>query len=261
MPGEDAPAAGCHQLDVRSVEAGYGAVPIIMGVSLHVGEREIVTVVGPNGAGKSTLLKAIVGALKMTAGEVWFAGERVDHLPTQQLARIGIGYVPQSNDVFGPLSVKENLMLGGYLFKKNVVAERIREVYAAFPALGEIQGRQAGKLSGGERKMLAFGRALMLAPRLLILDEPTANLSPEVSQRVLERDVIGLAKGGVAILLVEQKARQAMAVSNRTYVIVGGTVHLEGQPDTLMSRPDFSEVMLGQVTSRGPARQAESGVD
>jgi len=249
LPAEDAPATGGYQLEARSIEAGYGAVPIIMGVSLHVGEREIVTVVGPNGAGKSTLLKAIVGALKMTAGEVWFAGERVDHLPTQQLARIGIGYVPQSNDVFGPLSVKENLMLGGYLFKKNVVEERIREVYAAFPALGEIQNRQAGKLSGGERKMLAFGRALMLAPRLLILDEPTANLSPEVSQRVLERDVTGLAKGGVAILLVEQKARQAMAVSNRTYVIVGGTVHLEGSPETLMSRPDFSEVMLGQVSS------------
>jgi branched-chain amino acid transport system ATP-binding protein len=249
LPVEDASTAGSYQLDVRSAEAGYGSVPIIMGVSLHVAHGEIVTVVGPNGAGKSTLLKAIVGVLKMTAGEVWFDGRRVDHLQTQQLARIGIGYVPQSNDVFGPLSVKENLMLGGHLFKKRVVEERIQAVYASFPALGEIQNRQAGKLSGGERKMLAFGRALMLAPRLLILDEPTANLSPEVSQRVLERDVIGLAKGGVAILLVEQKARQAMAVSNRTYVIVGGTVHLQGPPDTLMSRPDFGEVMLGQVSS------------
>jgi ABC-type branched-subunit amino acid transport system ATPase component len=234
-------------LEVRSAEAGYGGVPIIMGVSLHVREREIVTVVGPNGAGKSTLLKAIVGALKLIAGEVRFAGERVDHLRTQQLARIGIGYVPQSNDVFGPLSVKENLMLGGYLFSRKIVEQRIREVYDSFPALGEIQSRQAGKLSGGERKMLAFGRALMLAPRLLILDEPTANLSPEVSQRVLERDVVGLAQRGVSLLLVEQKARQAMAVSDRTYVLVGGTVHLEGPPASLLARPDFGELMLGQV--------------
>ena len=247
MPAETGSDVTAPQLDVRSAEAGYGAVPIIMGVSLQVAEREIVTVVGPNGAGKSTLLKAIVGALKMTAGEVRFAGERVDHLRTQQLARIGIGYVPQSNDVFGPMSVKENLMLGGYLFSKKVVEQRIREVYDSFPALGEIQNRQAGKLSGGERKMLAVGRALMLEPRLLILDEPTANLSPEVSQRVLERDVVGLARRGVAILLVEQKARQAMAVSDRTYVLVGGTVHLEGAPDSLLARPDFGELMLGQV--------------
>jgi branched-chain amino acid transport system ATP-binding protein len=250
LPAEDGTGTG-PQLDVRSVEAGYGGVPIIMGVSLHVGAREIVTVVGPNGAGKSTLLKAIVGVLRMTAGEVRFAGERVDHLRTGQLARIGIGYVPQSNDVFGPLSVKENLMCGGYLFSKKIVAQRIREVYDSFPALGEIENRQAGKLSGGERKMLAFGRALMAAPRLLILDEPTANLSPEVSQRVLERDVIGLAERGVSILLVEQKARQAMAVSDRTYVMVGGTVHLEGAPETLMSRPDFGELMLGQVGRSG----------
>lgn len=250
-----------RQLEVRSAEAGYGGVPIIMGVSIHVGEREIVSVVGPNGAGKSTLLKAIVGALQLTAGEVRFAGERVDHLRTQQLARIGIGYVPQSNDVFGPLSVKENLMLGGYLFSKKIVDQRMREVYDSFPALGEIQNRQAGKLSGGERKMLAFGRALMLAPRLLILDEPTANLSPEVSQRVLERDVIGLAERGVAILLVEQKARQAMAVSDRTYVLVGGTVHLEGAPETLLARPDFGELMLGQVASTGDAANLSEGRD
>src|ERR1700736_540323 len=127
LPVEGAGGAAAPQLEVRSAEAGYGGVPIIMGVSLHVREREIVTVVGPNGAGKSTLLKAIVGALKMTAGEAWFAGERVDHLRTQQLARIGIGYVPQTNDVFGPLSVKENLMLGGYLFSKKIVEQRIRE--------------------------------------------------------------------------------------------------------------------------------------
>ncbi len=247
-PGDLAPTAGSPQLDVRAVTAGYGAVPIITGVSLHVGEREIVTVVGPNGAGKTTLLKAIVGVLGMTEGEVWFAGQRIDHYPTQRLARIGIGYVPQSNDVFGPLSVKENLMLGGYLCKKKMIEERMRGVFDTFPALGQIQNRRAGKLSGGERKMLAFGRALMLAPRLLILDEPTASLSPEVSQRVLERDVVSLARGGVSILLVEQKARQAMTVSDRTYVMVGGKVYLQGSPETLMSRPDFSEMMLGQVS-------------
>jgi ABC-type branched-subunit amino acid transport system ATPase component len=209
---------------------------------------EIVTVVGPNGAGKSTLLKAIVGSLRLAAGEVRLAGDRVDHLATQQLARIGIGYVPQSDDVFTPLSVRENLLLGGYLCRRRAIPERVEQVYQLFPALREMESRTAGKLSGGERKMLALGRALMSEPSVLILDEPTANLSPELSDRVLEDHVKGLAQRNVAILLVEQKARQAMAISDRTYVLVAGKVQFAGSPAELLDRSDFGDLMLGQVT-------------
>jgi ABC-type branched-subunit amino acid transport system ATPase component len=209
---------------------------------------EIVTVVGPNGAGKSTLLKAIVGSLRLAAGEVRLAGDRVDHLATQQLARIGIGYVPQSDDVFTPLSVRENLLLGGYLCRRRAMQERVERVYQLFPALREMESRTAGKLSGGERKMLALGRALMPEPSVLILDEPTANLSPELSDRVLEDHVKGLAQRNVAVLLVEQKARQAMAISDRTYVLVAGKVQFAGSPAELLDRSDFGDLMLGQVT-------------
>jgi ABC-type branched-subunit amino acid transport system ATPase component len=205
-------------------------------------------VVGPNGAGKSTLLKAIVGSLRLAAGEVRLAGDRVDHLATQQLARIGIGYVPQSDDVFTPLSVRENLLLGGYLCRRRAIPERVEQVYQLFPALREMESRTAGKLSGGERKMLALGRALMSEPSVLILDEPTANLSPELSDRVLEDHVKGLAQRNVAILLVEQKARQAMAISDRTYVLVAGKVQFAGSPAELLDRSDFGDLMLGQVT-------------
>jgi ABC-type branched-subunit amino acid transport system ATPase component len=246
LPDDPSAAAQPH-LEVVSAAAGYGTVPIITDVSLEVRRGEIVTVVGPNGAGKSTLLKAIVGSLRLTAGEVRLAGNRVDHLATQQLARIGLGYVPQSDDVFTPLSVRENLLLGGYLCGRRVIQERVEQVYQLFPPLREMQSRTAGKLSGGERKMLALGRALMSEPTVLVLDEPTANLSPELSDRVLEEHVKGLAHRNVAILLVEQKARQAMAISDRTYVLVAGKVQFAGSPAELLDRSDFGDLMLGQV--------------
>jgi len=236
-------------LEVISAETGYGAVPVISDVSLEVRRGEIVTVVGPNGAGKSTLLKAILGLLRLSAGEIRLAGERIDHLATQQRARIGMGYVPQSDDVFTPLSVRENLLLGGYLAARQAVRDRIEQVYLVFPALRDMQTRQAGKLSGGERKMLALGRALMSDPTVMILDEPTANLSPELADRVLEDHIKRLATRDVAILLVEQRALRAMAISDRTYVLVAGSVQLCGTPGELLERPDFGDLMLGQVRS------------
>jgi ABC-type branched-subunit amino acid transport system ATPase component len=248
LPDDLSRAARPH-LEVVSVAAGYGTVPIVSDVSLEVSRGEIVTVVGPNGAGKSTLLKAIIGSLRLMAGEVRLAGDRVDHLATQQRARIGMGYVPQSDDVFPPLSVRENLLLGGYLRSRRELPGRIEHVYQLFPALRELENRVAGRLSGGERKMLAIGRALMPDPSVLILDEPTANLSPELSDRVLEDHVRGLAEHNVAVLLVEQRARRAMAVSDRTYVLVAGSVQLAGSPAELLDRSDFGDLMLGQATS------------
>jgi ABC-type branched-subunit amino acid transport system ATPase component len=236
-------------LEVISAETGYGAVPVISDVSLEVRRGEIVTVVGPNGAGKSTLLKAILGLLRLSAGEIRLAGERIDHLATQQRVRIGMGYVPQSDDVFTPLSVRENLLLGGYLAARQAARDRIEQVYLLFPALRDMETRQAGKLSGGERKMLALGRALMSDPTVMILDEPTANLSPELADRVLEDHIKRLATRDVAILLVEQRALRAMAISDRAYVLVAGGVQLCGTPGELLERPDFGDLMLGQVRS------------
>ncbi len=153
MPDDLSRAAPPH-LEVVSAEAGYGAVPVISDISLEVRRGEIVTVVGPNGAGKSTLLKAIVGALRLSAGEVRLAGERIDHLATEQRARIGMGYVPQSDDVFSPLSVRENLLLGGYQRSRRELPGRVEHVYQLFPALRELENRVAGRLSGWLRKFV-----------------------------------------------------------------------------------------------------------
>ena len=232
---------------VEGLTAGYGGIPVIFDVSLTVGRGEMVSIIGPNGAGKSTALKAIVGVIDAMSGTVSLAGEDITNVVTERLVKKGIGYVPQMKDIFGPLTVLENLMMGAYLLKSSEVPGRLKEVYEVFPALNEMRTRLASKLSGGERKMLAFGRALMLQPTALILDEPTANLSPELAAVLLGTHVRRLADTGVAVLLVEQKARQAMEVADWTYVLVNGRTQVEGEPETLLARPDFAELMLGQV--------------
>jgi len=166
-------------LVVEDLTAGYGVTPTIVGVSLIVGKGEVVSVLGPNGAGKSTLLKALLGLLKVTQGSVTLDQLDVTNFPAEMLVRKGVGYVPQNRDVFEALTVRENLNMGGYLLGTELLKERIDEVMAIFPALTRLLKQSAGNLSGGERKMLAVGRVLMLRPTLMILDEPTANLSPE----------------------------------------------------------------------------------
>lgn len=253
MQASRAGRAPAHLL-VEGLTAGYGGVPVIFDISLSVGRAEIATVIGPNGAGKSTVLKAIVGVIRAMSGRVELGGQNITNLGTERLARKGVGYVPQMKDVFGPMTVVENLMMGGYLFGSSDVAERIKEVYSIFPDLERMQTRLASKLSGGERKMLAFGRALMLRPSVLILDEPTANLSPELSTVVLEGHVRRLAGTGVAVLLVEQKARQAMQIADWTYVLVTGRTQVAGPPESLLARPDFGGLMLGQTLASSDGR-------
>ena len=235
---------------VEGLSAGYGGVPVIEDVSLAVQRGQITAIIGPNGAGKSTVLKAIVGVIRDMSGHVTLGGEDVTNLATERLVGKGIGYVPQMKDVFGPLTVQENLMMGAYLLHSSEVPERLRAVFAVFPALESMRARQASKLSGGERKMLAFGRALMLKPTALVLDEPTANLSPELSEILLRTHVTHLASTGVAILLVEQKARLAMEVADVTHVLVSGRTQVSGASQSLLARSDFAELMLGR-TVRG----------
>src|ERR1700682_3569409 len=232
-------------LRAEHITSGYEGVPVVRDVSISVGPGEIVAVIGPNGAGKSTLLKSLVGILRLTGGKISLGPDAVTGHPPEDLAKRGVGYVPQVQDIFEPLSVKENLEMGGYLLKDSALPARIKEVCEVFPALTPMMKRRADKLSGGERKMLAIARVLMLDPRVLILDEPTANLSPQLADALLREHVRRLADLGKAVLLVEQRARAALEVANWTQVLVSGLTRLEGRPGELLERPDFEELFLG----------------
>jgi ABC-type branched-subunit amino acid transport system ATPase component len=232
-------------LRAEGVTAGYGGDPVIRGISVGVEPGEVISLVGPNGSGKSTLLKSLVGVIRVSAGTVRIGDRTITNLPPEEVARAGVGYVPQVDDVFAPLSVKENLEMGGYLLNRAQLAPRIERVLTVFPRLSGMLGRSAGKLSGGERKMLAMGRVLMLDPGVFLLDEPTANLAPAIAASLLEEHVRGLAASGASVLIVEQRARAVLAISARTYVLGGGEVRMEGTPAELSASPEFVESFLG----------------
>ncbi|MCW2907251.1 MAG: Fe(3+)-transporting ATPase [Actinomycetia bacterium] len=253
-----APAAGPPQrppavLRLDDVAAGYGAAPIVSGVSISVGSGEVVSVIGPNGAGKSTLLKTVTGRLPVMAGTITFGDRDVTNMRGNRLARMGLGFVPQTRDVFDTLTVAENLEMGGYLLSKSQIAARVDTVLSVFPALAGMQSRTASKLSGGERKMLAMARVLMLEPSVLVLDEPTSNLSPDLSRSVLRDQVRRLADAGTAVLLVEQKAFEALGVSDWAYILVAGRVEIAGPAEDILARPDIREVFLGRSSNADEA--------
>lgn len=235
-------------LVVRDFSAGYGGPPIVSDLNLEVGAGEVVTVVGPNGAGKSTMLKGIAGVAQHMGGTVELDGSDITAWPTARLARTGVGYVPQSREVFGDLTVLENLEMGGVLMRRTEVTARIEEVVSMLPLLHDMMKRRAEKLSGGERKVLAIARALMSRPRILLLDEPTSGLSPELSTRILRNEIAGLAGAGTAVMLVEQKALAALEVSDWTYVLASGLMRLSAPSRELLRRSDLGDVFLGEVT-------------
>jgi ABC-type branched-subunit amino acid transport system ATPase component len=244
-------------LAARDVTAGYGGDPVIRDISVSAAPGEVVSLVGPNGSGKSTLLKSLVGIVRISSGTVRVGDQDITNQPPEEIARAAVGYVPQVEDVFGSLTVKENLEMGGYLLHRRQVAERVERVVAIFPRLGGMLGRGASKLSGGERKMLAMGRVLMLDPGLFLLDEPTANLAPKVAAELLEEHVRRLAASGASVLIVEQRARAVLAISDRTYVLGGGEVRMEGTPAELSGRPDFVESFLGGGRGHAAAPSGE----
>lgn len=229
------------------ISAGYGGAAIISEVTVEVAPAEVVSIVGPNGSGKSTLLKSLIGVVHTMAGQVVFDGVDITNWATEEIARQGMGYVPQVEDVFGDLTVRENLEMGGYLLAAKELRGRIDHVVAVFPTLAKMLGRRADKLSGGERKMLAMGRVLMLEPRLFVLDEPTANLAPIIAESLLHDHVRALASTGAAVLVVEQRARSALAISDWTYVMGGGRCTTNGRSAEMATRPDFIESFLGGV--------------
>jgi len=261
LSDDAAPVVGTRPTQLLRAEAitsGYGGVPVVQDVSLSVGPGEIVAIIGPNGAGKSTLLKSLVGILRVTSGRIWLGADEVTNHPPEELARRGVGYVPQVQDIFEPLTVLENLEMGAYLLPAARIRTRVPEVLDVFPALKPMLKRRADKLSGGERKMLAIARVLMLDPQVLILDEPTANLAPQLAERLLREQVKGLGAMGKAVLLVEQRARAALEIAAWTYVLVSGSIRLEGRPGELLDRQDFEELFLGAATSLSSTPDSEA---
>jgi neutral amino acid transport system ATP-binding protein len=230
-------------LDVRHVSSGYGEMQILHDISLRVDAGEVVTLIGPNGAGKSTLLKTIFGLLPPTEGQILFENGDITGLSTPALVRRGMSFVPQVDNVFPSLTVRENLEMGAFV-RRGGIAERLEEVYTFFPTLRLKCNQRVARLSGGERQMVAMGRALMLDPRLLLLDEPSAGLSPRLVGMVLEK-LAEINHAGVALLIVEQNARQALRLSHRGYVLASGQVRLEGKGDQLLSDDEVGRLYLG----------------
>ncbi len=231
-------------LAATGITSGYTEIPIVRDVSITVAPGEIVTIIGPNGAGKSTLLKTVFGLLRARTGTIAVDGTDVTGLPPEQLVRRGIAFVPQTDNVFGTLSVRENLAMGGFTLRDGVEA-RIERVLAMFPVLADRMREKAGRLSGGQRQTLAIARALMLEPRILLLDEPSASLSPVMVESVFAH-VTEINRHGTAVLMIEQNARQALAISHRGYVLANGENRLEGPAAALLASDEVRRLYLGE---------------
>ncbi|MFO8113835.1 MAG: ABC transporter ATP-binding protein [Halorubrum sp.] len=246
----DATAAGTsHTLEgdailrLRDLDAGYGDLQILSDVDLDVADGEYVTVVGPNGAGKSTVMKTVFGLTTYMDGVVEFEGESIHGLPPEKIIRKGIGFVPQNENVFPGLSVRENLEMGAYILD-SVPEDQIETIYDRFPILRERSGQKAGTLSGGQRQMVAMGRALMLDPDLLLLDEPSAGLAPDLVADMFDR-IDRINDSGTAVLMVEQNAKEALRRCDRGYVLVNGENRYTDRGDVLLTDEDVRKDFLG----------------
>jgi ABC-type branched-subunit amino acid transport system ATPase component len=230
-------------LQAEGVVAGYGEVEILHGVSLVLNEGEIVAVIGPNGAGKSTLLKTVFGLVSVRSGRVQLLGREVTNLSPDRIVHTGMSYVPQVDNVFPSLTINENLEMGAFV-RRDGLRERLERVYDLFPDIAGRRGERAGRLSGGERQMLALARALMLDPKVLLLDEPSASLSPIMVDSIFEK--IGeINRGGTAIVLVEQNAKEALSFSSRAYVLAMGENRIEGESKGLLDNEEVAKLYLG----------------
>ncbi len=227
----------------NNLTAGYGGVDIIKNITLEVKQGEIAVIVGPNGAGKSTAMKALLGMLKLTDGSVSFANDDITLMLPQDRVNLGIAFVPQTNNVFTGMTVEENLEMGGFI-RSDDIHHTIEDIYNLFPVLKEKRNQNAGELSGGQRQQVAFGRALMTKPKILMLDEPTAGVSPIVMDELFAR-IIEVGKTGVGILMVEQNAKQALNIADRGYVLVNGKHSREGSGQDLLNNPEVRKSFLG----------------
>lgn len=233
-------------LILKSIQAGYGRLPVLKGVSLHVRAGEVVTLIGGNGAGKTSTLAAITGLLRVSKGSVTFAGENLTYLPPERIVGLGLALVPEGRRVFRTLSVTVNLELGAFHRRDRAgITRDLEALRERFPILRERGNQAAGTLSGGEQQILAIGRALMARPRLLMLDEPSMGLAPLMVKRVYEI-LVRLKAEGTTILLVEQNARAALKVADRGYVLETGRIILDGSADDLKEDPEVQRAYLGK---------------
>lgn len=231
-------------LEVSKLRSAYGRIEVLHGVSLNVNAAEVVALIGSNGAGKTTLLRALSGVQPITSGEISFCGERIDRFPSHRRVGRGITQSPEGRQVFGPLSVTDNLRLGAYMRRDKAIESDRERVFAMFPVLHEKRHLAAEGLSGGQQQMLAIGRALMGKPKLLLLDEPSLGLSPTLVDQILEA-IATLRAEGVTILLVEQNANAALEIADRGYVLESGRIVIEGKGSDLLSDPRVKVAYLG----------------
>jgi len=230
-------------LSAENMLGGYGETTILNDCSISVKKGEIAVIVGPNGAGKSTAMKAIFGMLDLRAGNIIFDGKDITDLKPQERVKSGMGFVPQTHNVFTSMTVMENLEIGGFTNQENL-SKNISEVFKLFPVLEEKQKQLVGELSGGQRQQVAVGRALMTNPKLLMLDEPTAGVSPLVVQELFEK-ITSIARTGIAILMVEQNARQALEIADNGFVLVQGENKYTDKGSKLLSNKEVRKAFLG----------------
>ena len=230
-------------LQGEGLYGGYGGADILHGCSIGVNKGEVAVVVGPNGAGKSTAMKAMFGLLDIREGSVELDGREISRLPPQERVGLGMGFVPQNANVFTSMTVEENLEMGAFI-RKDDFRPTMEQVFSLFPVLGEKRSQPAGELSGGQRQQVAVGRALMTQPSVLMLDEPTAGVSPIVMDELFDR-IIEIAKTGIAILMVEQNARQALEIADRGFVLVQGRNRYKDTGEALLADPEVRKSFLG----------------
>ena len=232
-------------LEIKDLFVSYGMMEVLHGISLKVEDRELVSVIGPNGAGKSTLIKTVMGLVKPTSGQILYNGQDITHLPAHKRAGLGIGYVPEGRRVFAKLTVEENLRMGAYELKdKKKIAENMARVYEIFPRLGERKNQLASTMSGGEQQMLAISRALMLSPRMLLIDEVSMGLMPIMVNTCF--DVIKkLNDQGITILVVEQNANKALKVADRGYVLETGNIIISDTAENMRKADTVQQAYLG----------------
>jgi len=246
-------------LAVEALEAGYDEALILRGVSIGASADEIVSIIGPNGAGKSTLLKAVYGLVRVSAGRVRFEGGDLTGLRPDRITRAGLNYVPQVDNVFPSLTISENLEVGAVTVPRGERRQALDGVHDLFPLLRERSRQRAGTLSGGQRKLLALARALVTRPRLLLLDEPSAGLSPQAVELVFDK-LVEIKRLGIGIVMVEQNARRALALSDRGYVLDLGRNAHEGTGASLLEDPRVAELYLGSTTASSSTSTSTSGM-
>lgn len=232
-----------HLIELKNVVGGYGGAPILNGVDLAIDRSDIGVIVGPNGAGKSTTLKAIFGLLQVTSGEVLYDGKDVTNSLPDKLVPLGLSFVPQEKNVFPSMSVEENLEMGAFT-RTDDFSDTLASIYEMFPPLKDKRRQNAGELSGGQRQMVAMGRALMSKPGLLMLDEPSAGLSPRYVGEIFEQ-IVKVNKSGVGILMVEQNAKQALGFASKGFVLASGKNSFTGTGRELLDDPEVAKSFLG----------------